>query len=177
VVARTAPGIDGTAIISGLSAALLELDAELPPQALGTVESAFRENTARRTFTMTLVGGFGALALLLSVVGLYGLVTYSVERQRREIGVRIALGASSHDVVGGVLRRSLALTLLGAAAGLALAAGLSRIIESLLYGVSPVDPATYALTAGVMMAVALATAALPATRAARMDPIRALGSE
>ena len=177
VVARTAPGIDGTAIISGLSAALLELDAELPPQALGTVESAFRENTARRTFTMTLVGGFGALALLLSVVGLYGLVTYSVERQRREIGVRIALGASSHDVVGGVLRRSLALTLLGAAAGLALAAGLSRIIESLLYGVSPVDPATYALTAGVVMAVALATAALPATRAARMDPIRALGSE
>ena len=177
MVTRAAPGIDPSAVTSGLRSALLELDPDLPPQALGTVESAFRDNTARRTFTMTLVGGFGTLALLLSVVGLYGLITYSVARQRREIGVRLALGASSRAVVGRVLGRSLVLTLLGAAAGLVLAAGMSRMVESLLYGVSPVDGATYATTAGLVMIVALATAALPALRAARTDPVWALHSE
>jgi len=177
VVTRAAPGVDPSAVTSGLRSALLELDPDLPPQALGTVESAFRDNTARRTFTMTLVGGFGTLALLLSVVGLYGLITYSVARQRREIGVRLALGASSRAVVGRVLGRSLVLTLLGAAAGLVLAAGVSRMVESLLYEVSPVDGATYATTAGLVMIVALATTALPALRAARTDPVWALHSE
>ena len=177
VVARTRAGADPLAVTSGLRSALLELDPALPPQSLGTVEAAFRRNTARRTFAMSLVTGFGVLALVLSVVGLYGLVSYSVARQRREIGVRIALGAHSGDVVGRVLKSSLGLTLLGAAGGVAVAAAASRVIDGLLYGVSALDAPTYVVTVAVVGLVALATAALPARRAARTDPIGALKSD
>jgi predicted permease len=178
VVARAAPGYgDPVGLAAALRGALLELDADVPPLAVRTVEASFRENTARRSFAMTLVGGFGSLALLLSVVGLYALITYSVARERREIGVRIALGAHSADVVGRVLRRALALTALGALAGLAGAAALSRLVEGLLFGVSPVDGATYAVTVGLVLVVALATTTVPALRAARTDPMVAIRTE
>ena len=176
VVARTQPGQDPS-VMGGLRAALLELDPALPPQALSTVEAAFRANTSQRSFAMTLIGGFGVLALVLSVVGLYGLVSWSVARQRREIGVRIALGAEAGDVVGRVLRSSLALVLPGALGGLVVAALASGTIESLLYGVSPVDPASYAAAAALVVVVALATSWLPAARAARTDPIQTLRAE
>ena len=177
VVARVDPGVDVSPVPAALRSALLELDPALPPQSIRTVEAEFRENTARRTFATTLVAGFGLLALLLSVVGLYGLVTYSVARQRREIGVRIALGADSGDVIGRVLRQSLLLTSMGAAGGVAAALAVSRLVEGLLYGVSAVDVTTYAATVGVVMTVALATASLPAVRAARSDPVRALRAD
>lgn len=174
VVVRTAPGTDAAALSDRLRTTLLAADPALPPQAIYTVESSFRANTARRTFAMTLVTGFGVLALLLSVVGLYGLITYSVARQRREIGVRMALGAAAGDVVGRVLRRSLWLTLAGAAVGVAGAAAVSRVLETLLFGVSALDALTYASTVGLVVGVALLTAALPATRAARVEPGLAL---
>jgi putative ABC transport system permease protein len=177
IVARVEPGVDLSTVPAALRSTLLELDPELPPQSIRTVEAELAENTARRTFAMTLVSGFGLLALLLSVVGLYGLITYSVARQRREIGVRIALGAGRADVVGQVLRRSLLLTAIGAMGGVAVAVVASRAIESLLFEVSATDATTYALTVGVVMAVALATASLPAVRAARTDPIRALRAD
>jgi len=177
VVARVAPGTDPAGVTGGLRNALQELDANLPPQSIGTVEAAFRQNTAGRTFAMNLVGGFGLLALLLSVIGLYGLITYSVERQRREIGVRIALGAPARTVIGRVLARSLWLASAGAVLGLLAAVALARVVASLLYGVSPVDVTTYALTAGLVVAVALVTAAWPAMRAARTDPLQALRAE
>lgn len=177
VMVRLADGTDAEAVVPALRSALAELDPELPPQSVGTVTGAFRENTARRRFAMTLVGGFGLLALLLSVVGLYGLIAYSVARQRSEIGVRMALGARAGDVVGRVLRHSLGLTLVGALAGAAIAWWASGAIESLLYGVSPVDVRTYAVTVGLMVAVAALTALVPALRAARIDPVRALRSE
>lgn len=177
VVARTEPEVDPRTVLPALRSTLLELDAQLPPQSLETVEEVFRENTASRTFAMTLVSGFGLLALLLSVVGLYGLISYSVARQRREIGVRIALGAASGDVAGRVVRRSLGLTLIGAVIGAAGALILSSGIESLLYGVSPLDAPTYGLTVGFVLVVALLTSALPAVRAARTDPLQALRTE
>lgn len=177
IVVRAEPGIDPTALGPALRGTLLELDPELPPQSITTVEAAFRENTARRTFAMTLVSGFSILALLLSVVGLYGLISYSVARQRREIGVRIALGAGSSDVARQVLVRSLALTLVGAALGLAVAAAASRTVESLLFGVSPVDVVTYLVTVGLIVMVALGAASLPTIKALRTDPLRALRSE
>jgi ABC-type antimicrobial peptide transport system permease subunit len=114
---------------------------------------------------------------MLSVVGLYGLISYSVAREQREIGVRIALGAHSRDVVGRVLRRSLALTFVGAAVGLGGAAAVSRLIESLLYGVSPVDVTTYATVAGLLLVVAAVTSAVPALAAARVDPVEAIRSD
>ena len=177
VVARTAPGTDPLAITEGLRRALLELDPLLPPLSITTVEGAFRKNTAPRTFAMTLVGGFGSLALILSVVGLYGLITYTVTRQRREIGVRIALGANAGNVVGGVLKHTLGLTVAGAAVGVLGALVAGRFIQGLLFGVSAVDVTTYLITVALVMAVALVTALLPASRAARTDPVGALASE
>lgn len=177
VVARTEPGIEPSTAGPALRSTLLELDPRLPPHSISTVEAAFRENTARRTFAMTLVSGFGVLALLLSVVGLYGLISYSVARQRRELGVRIALGAGSSDVARQVLYRSMGLTLVGAALGLGGAVAVSRAIESLLYGITALDPWTYAATAGLVITVALGAVAIPTLRALRTDPLQALRSE
>jgi putative ABC transport system permease protein len=174
VMARTAPGVDPAALGEGLRRTLLELDGQLPPQSITTVEAAFRENTAPRTFAMKLVGGFGVLALVLSVVGLYGLITYNVSRQRREIGVRMALGADAGDVVGEVMKRTLTLTAIGAALGVAGAVVAGRFLQGLLFGVSAVDLTTYVVTVGLVAVVAMATAAVPAVRAARIDPTRAL---
>ena len=177
IVARTSAGADATELSGAMRRALLALDPDLPPQSTTTVEAAFRRNTAERSFAMTLVGGFGGLALVLSIVGLYGLISYSVAQQRREIGVRIALGAASGVVVRSVLRRSILLTLLGVAGGIAGAAGSSRVIENLLYGVSATDGTTYLGTVGLVVAVSIVTASLPALRAARTDPITALRSD
>jgi ABC-type antimicrobial peptide transport system permease subunit len=153
------------------------MDPLLPPLSITTVEAAFQENTAPRTFAMTLVGGFGTLALILSVVGLYGLITYTVTRQRREIGVRIAMGAGAGDVVGGVLKHTLGLTLAGATIGVAGALVAGRFIRGLLFGVSTADLTTYVVTVGLVLGVALLTAMLPAARAARTDPVEALAGE
>jgi len=177
VMARTAPGTNPLALSEELRRTLLELDPQLPPQSITTVDAAFRENTAPRTFAMTLVGGFGTLALILSVVGLYGLITYTVTRQRREIGVRIALGAGRGDVVGGVLKHTLGLTLAGAGIGVVGAVVAGRFIRGLLFGVSAVDATTYVVTVVLVMGVALVTALLPAVRAARTDPVEALAEE
>jgi len=177
VVARTAPGTDPVSMADGLRRTLLEMDPGLPPQSITTVEAAFRENIAPRTFAMTLVGGFGTLALILSVVGLYGLITYTVTRQRREIGVRIAMGASSGHVVKDVLMRTLGLTAAGAVIGVVGALIAGRFIRGLLFGVSAVDTTTYMVTLALVAAVALITALLPAVRAARTDPREALAGE
>jgi ABC-type antimicrobial peptide transport system permease subunit len=126
---------------------------------------------------MALVGVFGTLALILSVVGLYGLITYTVSHQRREMGVRIALGAHAGEVVGGVMRRTLGLTLAGATVGVLGALLAGRFLQGLLFGVAATDLATYVMTVGVVVVVALATALLPATRAARTNPVGALASE
>jgi ABC-type antimicrobial peptide transport system permease subunit len=126
---------------------------------------------------MALVSGFGVLALLLSVVGLYGLISYSVARQRRELGVRIALGAGSSDVARQVVYRSLGLTLVGAVLGIGAATLVSSAIESLLYEVSAADPWTYLATAGLVMLVALGAVSIPTVRALRTDPLQALRSE
>jgi putative ABC transport system permease protein len=116
IVARVrSTGVDQLAIASEFRNALRELDASLPPPEIQTVEGVFRVNTARRTFAMTLVSGFAVIALTLVVAGLYGLITYSVARERREIGIRIALGARRWTIVGRVVRRSLALTVVGVA--------------------------------------------------------------
>jgi len=177
VVARAESGVEPVTLADGLRRALLEMAPNLPPQNIQTVEAAFSANTARRTFAMALVVGFGLLALTLSVVGLYGLISYSVARSRREIGVRMALGAEAGNVVSGVLRRALGLAGVGALVGLVAAVFLSRLVESLLYGVSPLDGTAYAVTVVGVVVVALLTSAVPAMRAARTDPMEVLGAE
>jgi ABC-type antimicrobial peptide transport system permease subunit len=127
--------------------------------------------------TVVLVGGFGLLALVLASVGIYGVISYSVTQRTREIGVRMALGAGPAEILGMVLRNGLLLTLAGVGFGLAAGLGLTRLIQSLLFGVSPTDPATFVIVPLLLTAVAALACLIPARRAARVDPIVALRYE
>ena len=124
-----------------------------------------------------LFGGFAALALVLAAVGLYGVLTYVVSRQTRDIGVRIALGASSGDVMRMVLGRGLRLAAGGIAIGAVVGLALARMIAGVLYGVSPTDPITFSLLPLLLLAITAAACYVPARSAMRVDPIIALRSE
>jgi putative ABC transport system permease protein len=120
---------------------------------------------------------FAALALLLTSLGIYGVVSYTVAQRTHEIGIRVALGAQARDILRIVLGQGMALTLVGLAAGLAAAFALARLLASLLYGVSPGDPATYILVAVLLACVALLACLVPARRATKVDPMIALRYE
>jgi putative ABC transport system permease protein len=124
-----------------------------------------------------LLGAFGALALLLAAIGLYGVVAYSMAQRTREVGVRVALGAGLGDVVRLALGSGMRLAVVGALAGVLGAAAVARLLSALLYGVSPLDPMAYAAAAAVLLSVALLANLVPARRAARVDPMAALRHE
>jgi putative ABC transport system permease protein len=136
-----------------------------------------RATLAERTFTLALLGLFGALALLLAAVGIYGVISYTVSQGTREVGIRLALGAQQRDILGMVLRQGLVLVGAGLAIGVAASFGLTRFMASLLYEVRPTDFATWVIVALVLALVALSAAYLPARRATRVDPIVALRYE
>lgn len=123
------------------------------------------------------LGAFGALALLPAAVGLYGVVAHSVSRRTREVGIRMALGAERWDVLRMILSHGGRLALAGVMLGGLAAAGVARILDSLLYGVSGVDPLAYGAAAGVLLLVTLMANLVPAVTAARVDPVRALRNE
>jgi ABC-type antimicrobial peptide transport system permease subunit len=125
----------------------------------------------------TLLAAFAVLALLLASVGLYGVLSYAVTRRRREIGVRLALGATRTAVVGLIVRHGLLLTSTGLAAGFVLAWVATRAMSTMLYGVAATDLATFAAVVAVLTAVAGAACALPALRASRLDPMEVLRQE
>jgi putative ABC transport system permease protein len=135
------------------------------------------ESIAQPRFQATLLTLFGALALLLAACGIYGVLAYTVTQRHREIGVRMALGAQPRDVLSLVIGQGLKLVLLGAGLGLVLALALLRLIQSLLYGVKPTDPKTFAGAALLLVAVSLLACWLPARRASRVDPMEALRHE
>jgi predicted permease len=125
-------------------------------------------------FGVTVLSAFAALALTLAAVGLYGVLSYGVSQRRKELGVRAALGADRSSLVGLVLREALSVTLVGAAVGLAASAALTRLIQSLLFGISPLDPPTYVSAPGVLLVIATIAGLVPALRAARTDPAEVL---
>jgi putative ABC transport system permease protein len=128
-------------------------------------------------FSVLLLAGFAGLALLLAVVGIYSVMSYSVSRRTHEIGIRMSLGASRADVLRLVVRQGMVLAVAGAAVGIAGALVLSRLMTSLLYGVAPTDPITFAAVSALLVVVALAASYIPARRAMRVEPMVALRHE
>jgi ABC-type antimicrobial peptide transport system permease subunit len=133
--------------------------------------------TSQRRFTSWLMGIFAASALLLAMIGIYGVMAYTVTRRTQEIGIRMALGAARWDVLRLITGGGLGLVACGLAVGLTAALALTRWIDSLLYGIKPSDPLTFTAAALVLMAVALFASLLPAMRATRIAPARALRDE
>jgi putative ABC transport system permease protein len=134
-------------------------------------------STAQPRFTMLLLGLFGAMALALAAIGIYGVMSYSVAQQTRELGIRLALGAETGSVLRLVLNRGLVLALSGVVVGLGLALALGRLVQSQLYEVSPRDPGIFVVVAIVLGVVAVVSSYLPARRATRVDPIVVLRME
>ena len=162
---------------SAVREAVSSLDPGLPVMSVRTTADVVRSAMARTTFTMVLVGIAAAVALLLGVVGLYGVISYVVSQRIREIGVRMALGAEASRVRRMVVGQGLGVATAGIAAGLAAAALLTGLMESLLFGVSPADPLAFAVAPLVLLLVAAGASWVPAWRASRVDPSEALRSE
>jgi putative ABC transport system permease protein len=158
----------------GLQQAVQSLDRDLPVRPVITLERYLGRAAAQPKFNALLLGLFAGLALLLTAIGLYGVMAYAVVQRVREIGVRIALGAQTGDVLKMVLRQGLKLTALGLAIGLAAAYALTRYMRSLLFGVKAADPLTFAAIALLLIVVALVACWIPARRATKVDPIVAL---
>jgi predicted permease len=176
VYVRTEPGRE-TAIIEALRGAVRKRDAGLPIYDVATMTHTIEEAVFTERMLAVLSAAFGLLATLLAAVGLYGLMSYTVARRTREIGIRIALGAEQTAMIWLVLREVAWLVAIGLAIGLPAALGLSRVVASQLFGLSARDPMTLAVAVIVLAAVGALAGYLPARRAAAVEPIRALRYE
>jgi predicted lysophospholipase L1 biosynthesis ABC-type transport system permease subunit len=165
---------DPDAVLPELGRVVSSLDADQPISLLTRVGDAVSGSIARPRFLALLMGSFGGLALVLGAVGVHGLVAYHVGGRRREIGIRMALGAGRARTVGEIVRQGVAPAVTGVLAGTVIALLLSRLAGTLLFGVSPTDPLTYLLVALTLLVVSLSASALPARRAVRVAPSEAL---
>ncbi|MGH9936017.1 MAG: FtsX-like permease family protein, partial [Blastocatellia bacterium] len=150
---------------------------ELPVFNIRTLDQYMTSSVAEPKFGALLLGLFASLALILTCIGLYGVMSYTVTQRTHELGIRMALGAQTRDVLKLVIRQGMGLTLLGAAIGIAGAAALTRMMKSWLFGVSPTDLLTFATVALLLTIVALLACWIPARRATKVDPLVALRSE
>jgi predicted permease len=168
---------DPRAMMSSVRDAVRSVDATVPVFDVKTMEEQLLVALLPARLAGTLLGAFGLLALLLASVGIYGVMAYSVVQRTREIGVRRALGAQTTNVMRLILGEGLRLAAIGLAIGLAAAVALTRFAASLLYGVTPTDPLTFAGAIGILTAAALVACYIPALRALRVDPVTALRYE
>lgn len=179
LVLRTASGLrsGGTSLALTVKKAMAEIDPDQPVTRIMTMEQVLAESIGDWRFYMQLLGIFAGVAVLLAAVGIYGVMSYSVNERTHEIGIRVALGAHPSDVLGMVARLGLKLTAIGVVIGAGLALGLTRLIATFLFGVKPNDPATYVSVAAALTVVALVACYIPARRAAGVDPMVALRHE
>ena len=168
---------DPAAALREARAAVAELDRDLPIYDVAALQTLVDRSLGQPKFYLLLLTLFAALAVVLAAVGIYGVILYSVQQRSREIGIRMALGASGERVVSMVIRQGLALTLAGVLLGTAGAYAVTRVLRSLLYGVGERDPVTFVGVAVLLGAVALFASWLPARRAARVDPLAAIRAE
>jgi ABC-type antimicrobial peptide transport system permease subunit len=160
--------------LSEVRKAVWSINADAPIANVRTLEEILNDSLSRTSFTLVMLVIASAVALLIGAVGLYGVISYGVTQRTREIGVRMALGARTSEVTGMFLRHAALLSGIGVAVGLAASFGLTRLMSSLLFDVSPADPLTYGLVSVVLVAIALLASYVPARRASGIDPKEAL---
>ena len=175
IVART--DRDPAQLIAAARQAVREIDQALPAFAMTPLRNVISDSVAQRRFSMLLLAGFAATALFLAAVGIYGVVGYSVSQRTREIGVRLAIGAERRDVLALVVGGGMKLAAVGVAIGLAGALGLTQLIATMLFNVTPFDPFSYAVTAAVLLTIAAIACYVPARRAMNVDPLVAIREE
>ena len=168
---------DPLALVPALRSAVSQLDADLPIYAVQTFEQLVSRSLWRQRLQGQVLGVFAALALLLATVGIYGIIAWSVTQRTRELGVRMALGASAGSVIAMVLGQGTRLALVGVAIGVAGALALTRLLTELLYGVGAIDPVTFVGVPVFLVLVAAAASAVPARRAASVDPVVAMRAD
>ncbi len=168
---------DPLAAATAVERAIHSLDKDLPVSQVLTMDQLLGNSLSQRRLTLVLLASFAVLALLLAAIGVYGVIAYSVRQRTNEIGIRMALGAQTGDVLKLILTQGLKLALIGVVIGLAAAFALTRWMETLLFGVRPADPLTFVVIAAVLTLVALLACYIPARRAAKVDPMVALRCE
>jgi predicted permease len=168
---------DPIAIVPGVRAAVRGLEPYAVVDETRTLANIAEESAAVTRLATRLLGGFAAIALLLAAIGVYGVMSYRVRRRTRELGTRLALGATPHEITWLVLRQAGGIVAIGLAAGTLAALAFARTLSSLLFGVAPWDPGILASAAILLAAVSVAASYLPARRAARVDPVAVLSSE
>ena len=166
-----------TSLLKEVSAAVWSIDPNLPLANVRTLQEIYEKSLARTSFALVMLAIAGGMALLLGIAGIYGVISYAVSQRRREIGIRVALGARPGQVTRLFVGQGLWLAAIGTALGLAAAVGLTRLMASLLFGVSAIDPATYAGVAAGLISIALLACYIPAIRATAVNPVEALRAE
>ena len=164
-------------LLDEIREAVWSVNANLPLAQVRTLGEVYDQSMARTSFTLVMLAIAGAMALLLGVFGIYGVISYAVSQRRREIGIRLALGAQAPDIRGLFVRRGLILAGIGVAIGLGGAAGFTRLMRSLLFGISPLDPITFTAMPVVLAAAAVLASYLPARRAVAVDPVETMRAE
>jgi predicted permease len=175
LVARTSS--DPAAIAGPIIREIHALDSNAAVYQVRTMQDRLYDSMARQRFSTAMLGAFAAFALLLAAIGIYGVLSYLVSQNRRDIGVRMALGAQPGDIVGLIVRQGMGLASIGIVAGLIGAFALTRVMTSLLFGVSATDAVTFGLVCLILASVALAATLIPAQRATRVDPVLVLREE
>jgi putative ABC transport system permease protein len=168
---------DPTSLAAAIRQQVWELNRELALTRIKTMEQLLSESVAQPRFRTALLALFAGLALVLAGVGIYGVISYNVAQRTHELGIRMALGAQARDVLRLVLKQGMALALIGVGAGLGGALALTRLLKTLLFGVSATDPLTFAVIAFLLAAVAFLACWIPARRATKVDPMTVLRSE